>query len=188
PHNPTGMVFSQRDLNDLAELIKDTRILLVSDEVYEHIIFDGKKHLSLMMHPVLRERTFVCGSFGKTFHITGWKVGFCLAPQKMTEEFRKVHQFVTFSVVTPIQYALADFLDKPDHYFLLSGFYQQKRDYFLKSIQNSRFNFSPAQGSFFQMLSYENISSEDDFDLAVKLTKEIGVASIPVSAFYHKRE
>src|SRR5690606_17789428 len=128
------------------------------------------------------------GSFGKTFHITGWKLGYCLAPKNLSVEFRKIHQFVTFSVVTPIQYALADFLDKPEHYLELSGFYQQKRDRFLKAVSNSRFSFSPAQGSFFQMLSYEAVSSENDFDLAVRFTKEIGVASIPVSAFYHNKK
>lgn len=185
PHNPTGNVLSREDLDALAELVRDTKILLVSDEVYEHIVFDGQKHLSLMMHPVLRERTFICGSFGKTFHITGWKVGYCLAPRDLTKEFQKIHQFVTFSVITPIQYALADFLDNSNHYLSLSEFYQRKRDRFLAAIHSSKFTYKPAQGSFFQMLSYRSISQEDDFDLAVRLTKEIGVASIPVSSFYH---
>lgn len=188
PHNPTGKVLSKSDLNALAELVKNSRILLVSDEVYEHIVFEGRTHQSLMMNPELQKRTFVCGSFGKTFHITGWKLGYCLAPKEMSLEFRKIHQFVTFSVVTPIQYALAEFLDQPDHYLQLSAFYQRKRDRFLKAIGPSRFTYFPAEGSFFQMLAYEAISSENDFDLAVRLTKEVGVASIPTSVFYHDRK
>ena len=188
PHNPTGKVLSKSDLNALAELVKNSRILLVSDEVYEHIVFEGRTHQSLMMNPELQKRTFVCGSFGKTFHITGWKQGYCLAPKEMSLEFRKIHQFVTFSVVTPIQYALAEFLDQPDHYLQLSAFYQRKRDRFLKAIGPSRFKYFPAEGSFFQMLAYEAISSENDFDLAVRLTKEVGVASIPTSVFYHDRK
>jgi methionine aminotransferase len=187
PHNPSGKVLSLDDLNALADLVNNSPIFLVSDEVYEHIIFDGSKHCSLMMHPVLKDRTFVCGSFGKTFHITGWKVGYCLAPKALTKEFRKIHQFVTFSVVTPIQYALADFLDKPDQYLSLSKFYQQKRDLFLEAVRYSRFSFIPAEGSFFQILSYEDITKENDFDLAVRLTKEIGVASIPISVFNHEK-
>lgn len=187
PHNPSGKLLSRDDLNALAELVKDTNILIISDEVYEHIVFDGQAHLSLMLHPVLRERTFICGSFGKTFHITGWKVGYCLAPKDLTQEFRKIHQFVTFSVVTPIQYALADFLDKPDHYLSLPIFYQKKRDRFLEAVRASRFAYTPAQGSFFQILSYQSISQENDYELAVRLTKEIGVASIPVSSFYSQK-
>ena len=187
PHNPSGKVLSQDDLNTLADLVKDSPVFLVSDEVYEHIIFDDSPHYSLTMHPVLRERTFICGSFGKSFHITGWKVGYCLAPKALTKEFRKIHQFVTFSVVTPIQYALADFLDMPDQYLSLSKFYQRKRDLFLEAIRYSKFSFIPAEGSFFQILSYGDITKENDFDLAVRLTKEIGVASIPISVFYHKK-
>jgi len=187
PHNPPGKVLSKQDLDSLADLVADTSIFLISDEVYEHIVFDGREHLSLMSHSVLRERTFICSSFGKTFHITGWKIGYCLAPKELSREFRKVHQFVTFSVVTPIQYALAEFLGNPAHYLSLSGFYQKKRDLFLGAIRQSRFEFIPAEGSFFQMLSYKEISQENDYDLAVRLTKEIGVASIPVSVFYHKR-
>lgn len=188
PHNPSGKLFSQGDLNALAQLVEGTGIFLISDEVYEHILFNDQKHHSLMTHPVLKARTFICCSFGKTFHITGWKVGYCLAPKGLTAEFRKVHQFVTFSVVTPIQYALADFLEKPDAYVALSNFYQRKRDIFLEAIQGSRFTYTPAEGSFFQILSYKEISEENDFDLAVRLTKEIGVASIPVSAFYHQKD
>ncbi len=187
PHNPSGKLFSKEDLNALAQLVDGTGIFLISDEVYEHIIFEGKEHCSLMMHPVLKERTFICCSFGKTFHITGWKVGYCLAPKELMAEFRKIHQFVTFSVVTPVQYALADFLAKPEFYLALSDFYQEKRDTFLEAIRGSRFTYEPAEGSFFQILSYKAISDENDFDLAVRLTKEIGVASIPVSVFYHQK-
>lgn len=157
PHNPSGKLFSKEDLNTLAQLVEGTGIFLISDEVYEHIVFNGKEHCSLMTHPVLRARTFVCCSFGKTFHITGWKVGYCLAPKELTAEFRKIHQFVTFSVVTPIQYALADFLEKPDAYLTLSDFYQKKRDTFLEAIRNSRFTYEPAEGSFFQKIGRAHV-------------------------------
>lgn len=188
PHNPVGTVFSKSDLDELVAIVRDTSILLVSDEVYEHIIFDGNQHHSLMTHPVLRERTFICGSFGKTYHITGWKIGYCYAPKALSVEFRKVHQYLTFSTVTPIQYALADFLKDPDHYLSLSNFYQKKRDLFLAGISESPLQFVPAQGSFFQTVSYDGLTDENDYDLAVRLTREIGVASIPVSVFYQQKE
>ncbi len=192
PHNPTGRVWTTDDLNQLANLVRDRDIWIVSDEVYEHIVFDryavaGRTHHSLMTHPTLRERTFVIGSFGKTFHITGWKIGYCFAPKDLTTAFRKIHQFLTFSTVTPMQYALADYLKQPDHYQSLSAFYERKRDLFLASIRDSRFTFTPAEGSFFQMVSYAAITDEPDYDLAVRLTKEIGVASIPVSVFYDQK-
>ncbi len=187
PHNPTGYCWTRDDLNQLARLVQDRDIWLISDEVYEHILFDGRTHQSLMTHPVLRERTFIIGSFGKTFHITGWKIGYCLAPVSMTAAFRKIHQYVTFSTATPMQYALADYLSEPSHYQQLPAFYQRKRDLFLAGITNSRFRFTPAQGSFFQCVSYDAITTEPDYDLAVRLTKEIGVASIPVSVFYHQQ-
>lgn len=191
PHNPTGRVWTPDDLNQLAELVRDKDIWVVSDEVYEHILFSdsetGQTHHSLMTHPVLRERTFVVGSFGKTFHITGWKIGYCLAPADLTAEFRKVHQFLTFSTVTPMQYALADYLKQPEHYQQLPDFYQRKRDLFLAGLRHSRFQFQPSEGSFFQNVSYANITDEPDYELAVRLTKEIGVASIPVSVFYHQK-
>jgi len=161
---------------------------LISDEVYEHILFDGLAHWSLCRHPELRERTFICGSFGKTFHVTGWKVGYCLAPEVLSTEFRKVHQWLTFSTVTPIQYALADFLKDPNNYLSIPAFYEAKRDTFLASLAGSRFRYVPAQGSFFQCLDYSAISEENDFELAVRLTKEIGVASIPISVFYHQKD
>ena len=187
PHNPTGHVWTRNDLNQLAAIIRNRDIWVVSDEVYEHILFDGRVHHSLMTHPELQERTFVVGSFGKTFHITGWKIGYCLAPVDLTTEFRKIHQYLTFSTVTPIQYALADYLKQPDHYRQLPDFYQRKRDLFLDGLRSSRFTFTPAEGSFFQTVSYSAISDEPDYDLAVRLTNEIGVASIPVSVFYNQK-
>ncbi|GAB4027541.1 methionine aminotransferase [Spirosoma koreense] len=187
PHNPTGHIWAREDLQHLADIIRDRTIWVMSDEVYEHIVFDGQVHHSLMTHPELQARTFVVGSFGKTFHITGWKIGYCLAPAELTTEFRKIHQFLTFSTVTPIQHALADFLKEPVHYRQLPDFYQRKRDLFLAGLKRSRFIYTPAEGSFFQTLSYAAISDEPDYDLAVRLTNEIGVASIPVSVFYHQK-
>ncbi|MGA0559300.1 methionine aminotransferase [Larkinella sp. VNQ87] len=188
PHNPTGRVWTADDLSQLAALVQHRDIWIVSDEVYEHIRFDGRPHRSLATHPVLQERTFVCGSFGKTFHITGWKVGYCLAPKELTTEFRKIHQYLTFSTVTPIQHALADYLQNPAHYETLPDFYERKRDLFLGSIRGSRFHFQPTEGSFFQTVSYEAMTDEPDYELAVRLTREIGVASIPVSVFYHQKD
>lgn len=184
PHNPTGAVWSQADLDALADILKGTQILLISDEVYEHIVFDGKSHASVLLHPELRKRSFVCGSFGKTYHITGWKMGYCLAPPYLTAEFRKLHQWLTFSTVTPLQHALADFIKIPKHYLELSDFYQKKRDLFVKFFQNTRWKILPSQGSFFQCLDYSAISDEADVDLADRLTREIKVASIPISVFY----
>ena len=187
PHNPTGFVWSQEDINMLAKLIQDTDIYVVSDEVYEHISFDGRTHISLMTHQVLKERTFVCGSFGKTFHVTGWKIGYCLAPRELTSEFRKIHQFVTFSTPTPLQYALAEYLEAPEHYLSIPDFYQEKRDLFCEGLKGTPFRFVPAQGSFFQLVSYGHLSQEPDYDLAIRLTKEIGVASIPISVFFNEK-
>jgi methionine aminotransferase len=186
PHNPTGAVWSQADLDALANILKGTQILLISDEVYEHIVFDGKSHASVLLHPELRKRSFVCGSFGKTYHITGWKIGYCLAPDYLTAEFRKLHQWVTFSTVTPLQHALADYIKIPKHYLELSDFYQKKRDLFIGFFQQSRWKILPSQGSFFQCLDYSAISDEADVDLADRLTREIKVASIPISVFYEK--
>ena len=188
PHNPSGYMWTKEDLDTLAELIQDKDIFIVSDEVYEHITFDGRKHLSLLTHPILRERTFVCGSFGKTFHVTGWKIGYCLAPPKLTEEFRKIHQFLTFSTATPLQYALADYLAEPSRYLTIPDFYQKKRDLFCDGLKNTPFEFTPAQGSFFQMVSYRQLSQVSDYDLSVRLTKEIGVASIPISVFFSDKK
>lgn len=184
PHNPTGSVWAMEDLEAFAEVVKGTNILIISDEVYEHIVFDGAQHASVLLHPELRKRSFVCGSFGKTYHITGWKMGYCLAPEYLTSEFRKLHQWVTFSSATPLQYALADYLKTPEHYLGLSDFYQQKRDLFASFFEGTRWKILPSQGSFFQCLDYSAISDEVDVDLAVRLTKELKVASIPVSVFY----
>lgn len=184
PQNPTGAVMSAADLDRLAEVVRGTSIYLLSDEVYEHIIFDGVAHQSLLRHDELWQRSFVLSSFGKTYHATGWKVGYCIAPAALTVEFRKVHQFTCFAVVTPIQHALADFMAKtPGHYEELPAFYEAKRNRFCNLVKDSRFRFRPAQGTFFQILDYSDITDEPDLDYAKRLTREIGVASIPVSVF-----
>jgi len=184
PQNPTGAVLSEGDLSLLADVVRDTPVFLLSDEVYEHIIFEGVAHQSLLRHDELWERSFVLSSFGKTYHATGWKVGYCVSPAPLSAEFRKVHQFTTFAVVTPIQHALADYMAKtPGHYTGLPAFYEAKRDRFCSLVKESRFRFRPAQGTFFQILDYSGISDEPDVDYAKRLTHEIGVASIPVSVF-----
>jgi len=185
PHNPAGTAFSNEDFLELERITRETEILILSDEVYEHILFDGNKHLSVMQYQGLKERSFVVFSFGKTYHTTGWKMGYCLAPENLMSEFRKVHQFVVFTSNTPIQYALTEYL-KNKSYLELPAFFQEKRDYFLNLISGSRFNFKPSAGSYFQLLDYSNITREKDTDFAVRLTKEFGVASIPVSVFYQK--
>ena len=184
PHNPTGAVLSAADLAALAELVRNTGLLVLSDEVYEHILFDGQRHESLLRHPELAERSLVVSSFGKTYHATGWKIGYCVAPAALTREFRRVHQFVQFCVVTPMQWALADFLESdPQHYLQLPAFYQTKRDQFCSLLSASRFRFTPSAGTYFQLLDYSRITDEPDVDYARRLTQEHGVACIPVSAF-----
>ena len=184
PQNPIGSILDATDLDTLADIVRDTNVFLLSDEVYEHIVFDGARHQSLLMHDELWERCLVISSFGKTYHATGWKVGYCVAPAVLTEEFRKVHQFNCFAVVSPIQYALADFMAQaPDHYLDLPGFYEAKRDHFCNLLAESRFKFEPAKGTFFQILDYSAITAEDDVAYARRLTEEIGVASIPISVF-----
>jgi methionine aminotransferase len=187
PHNPTGKVWQFQDLQKLAELAVKHDVFVISDEVYEHIIFDGRQHVSASSLPALAERTFVCGSFGKTFHTTGWKVGYCLAPKALSAEFRKIHQYMVFSVVTPFQSALADFLAEPEHYLTLSAFYERKRNLFTDAIKDVGFIIKPTEGSFFQNVFYGNLSEEDDLVLAERITREAGVASIPVSAFYGRQ-
>ncbi|GGN00320.1 aminotransferase [Dyadobacter beijingensis] len=184
PHNPTGKVWTAADLQQLAALAEESDLIVISDEVYEYIVFDGREHISAASLPSLAGRTFVCGSFGKTFHTTGWKLGFCLAPAHLTAEFRKIHQFLVFSVVTPFQFAVAEYLSEPEHYLSLSAFYERKRDLFNDAIQDIGFTLKPSEGSFFQNVSYAHLSDEKDTTLAERLTREIGVASIPVSAFY----
>lgn len=184
PHNPTGTILCADDLEQLADIVRDTNCLLLSDEVYEHIVFDGEPHRSLLSHDELWERTLVVASFGKTFHATGWKLGYCIAPAPLTAEFRKVHQFTTFSVSTPMQYGVADFLQSdPDFYIDLPAFYQKKRDHFCSLLEGSRFRFKPTPSTFFQILDYGDVSKEDDLTLAKRWTHEIGVASIPLSVF-----
>jgi len=184
PHNPTGAVLSADDLDTLADLVRDTDVLLLADEVYEHIVFDGVKHLSFAGHDELWERSFVVSSFGKTYHATGWKLGFCIAPKPLMDEFRSIHQWVCYAVVTPIQHAIADYMnDHPEHFAELPRFYQAKRDRFCELLAASRFTFRPAEGTFFQILDYSDITDEIDTEYAKRLTREIGVASIPVSVF-----
>jgi methionine aminotransferase len=188
PHNPSGFVWSESDLEFLAELIRDREIYVVSDEVYEHIIFDGRKHLSLGAHPELRQKTFVCGSFGKTFHVTGWKIGYCIAPPGLSVEFRKIHQYVTFSTVTPIQYALAEYLQVEERYLSIPAFYQKKRDLFAKGLSETGLELIPTHGSFFQMVSYAHLSQMSDTELAIQMTRKLKVACIPISVFYSTKK
>ena len=184
PHNPSGTVLSKSDMKMLENLVKGTNIIILSDEVYEHIIFDNNKHQSAALFPGLAERSFIVGSFGKTFHITGWKMGFCLAPAELMSEFRKTHQFNVFSVNHPMQKAIATYLKSPENYLGLSEFYQSKRNFFINAIKDSRFSIIPSKGTYFQLLGYDKISDERDVDFAVRLTKEKKVASIPISGFY----
>jgi methionine aminotransferase len=184
PHNPTGVVLTAQDLATLAEIVRETAIYLLSDEVYEHIVFDGAAHQSFARHDELWQRSFIVSSFGKTYHATGWKVGYCVAPAALTTEFRKVHQWTCYAVITPVQHAIADYMSQtPQHYAELPVFYEQKRDRFCELVRDSRFSLRPAQGTFFQILDYTGISDEDDVNYAARLTREIGVASIPVSVF-----
>lgn len=184
PHNPTGSILSAQDLEQLAELVRDTDILLLGDEVYEHIVFDGQKHHSLLGHSELYQRSFVVSSFGKTYHTTGWKIGYCVAPAILSAELRKVHQYLTFSTSTPMQLALADIMrDEPSHYHDLPDFYQRKRDLFNTLIKPSKFSFTPGEGTYFQLVDYSAISDMSDVAFCQWLIKEVGVAAIPVSVF-----
>jgi methionine aminotransferase len=186
PHNPTGAIITDTDIEQLKALVRGTDIIIVSDEVYEHIIFDGAQHESMARHPELAERSFIIGSFGKTYHITGWKVGYAVAPAALTAEFRKVHQFVTFSTNTPVQHALADFLSAQQGLRELAPFFQAKRDLFLRLMEGSRFRPLPCRGSYFQLMDYSAITDEDDTAFAIRMTKEHGVASIPTSPFLYR--
>lgn len=186
PHNPTGTTLSAQDMQRLEKIVKNSEIIVLSDEVYEHIIFDGVEHQSVARYPKLAERSIIVSSFGKTYHTTGWKMGYVLAPANLTAEFRKVHQFMCFSANTPVQYAIADFMEDKDAYLQLSNFYQEKRDYFQKLVKGSKFKLMPCLGSYFQMLDYSKITQEKDTDYAVRLTKDFKIASIPTSVFYHK--
>jgi len=187
PHNPTGSTLHEDDLNTLMKIIRDKNIFIISDEVYEHIVFDGKQHQSVIRFPELADRSFVISSFGKTFHITGWKVGYCQAPAALTVEFRKVHQFLTYATSAPFQYAIAKYLEDFEKVYGVKIMYEQKRNYFLELIKNYRFKPLHSEGTYFQTLDYSNITDENDLDFAVRITKEFGVASIPVSVFYNDK-
>ncbi len=184
PHNPSGSVLDEHDIASLRNIVNGTNIFIISDEVYEHLIFDDKKHLSILKYPDLFERSFVCFSFGKVYHCTGWKLGYCVAPASLMKEFRKVHQFNCFTCNSPTQFALASFLKEKIQYQSLGKFLQQKRDFFQELMQQTRFTPLPSHGSYFQLYSYEKITDEKEIDFAIKLTEEARVATIPVSAFY----
>ncbi|KLT64202.1 methionine aminotransferase [Pedobacter sp. BMA] len=186
PQNPSGSILSDEDMQALIKLVSGTDILILSDEVYEHLIYDGQQHKSVMLYPELRERSFIVASFGKLLHATGWKLGYCLAPEKLTKEFRKVHQFNVFSVNSPMQQAIAEYLQDPENYTGITSFFEEKRNYFRGLLAASRFELLPCHGSYFQSASYAHFSDEKDTDFSIRLIKEFGVATIPVSAFYQK--
>ncbi|MFO7762862.1 MAG: pyridoxal phosphate-dependent aminotransferase [Wenzhouxiangellaceae bacterium] len=183
PHNPTGSAFGSEDLERLEQVTADSDAFLLSDEVYEHIVFDGRDHQSLLRSPALRARSFVVSSFGKTYHTTGWKIGYCIAPPRMTTEFRKIHQYVTFAISTPMQHAIAAFMADPSFHLELPAFYQAKRDLFRQALANSGWTLLPCRGTYFQLMGYDNISNLPDVEMAEWLTRELGVGCIPVSVF-----
>ena len=183
PHNPSGTIFSKEDMLQLQDALKGTNIILLSDEAYEHIVFDGLSHESVAKYPELVSRSIICASFGKTFHTTGWKMGYCVAPKVLMQEIQKIHEFNVFSVSHPMQRALTTYLKTPDNYLSLNSFFQKKRDLFLDGIKGSRFLYKPSQGTYFQLLDYSQITDEGDVALAKRLTIEHGVASIPISVF-----
>lgn len=187
PQNPTGKTFTEQDFNELTEIVLKNNLILLSDEVYEHIIFDGRKHFSITGKEELKKNSLTVFSFGKTYHTTGWKMGYVLAEKSLTKEFRKVHQFNVFSVNTPYQYAYAEMMKDYDYYPTLNDFFKQKRDLLLASLKNSRFTFQPAEGTYFQLLDYSNISEMSDMQFSEWLTKEIGVAVIPLSPFFTEK-
>lgn len=185
PHNPSGTVITEQDIQELTALVIEHDLYVISDEVYEHIVFDGGTHHSILRYDELYQRTFVVSSFGKTFHITGWKIGYCVAPTQLSAEFRKIHQYVTFSTSTPMQWAIADMLaEQPKHVDDLRTFYQQKRDFFANAMQGSRFTLLPCKGTYFQLMDYSQISDKDDMAFAEWMTKEKGIATVPLSPFY----
>ncbi|MFN0292653.1 methionine aminotransferase [Pedobacter helvus] len=186
PHNPTGSILRKEDIDALIKLTKDTDILILSDEVYEHIIFDGEQHQSVALYPELAERSFIVASFGKLLHTTGWKIGYCLAPAKLMAEFRKVHQFNVFSVNTPMQVGIANYLSTSNIYLEIPTFFQEKRDFFQQLLATTKFKLLPCKGAYFQCVNYSHISNEKDIDFAQKLITDFGVATIPISAFYTK--
>ncbi|RLD50984.1 MAG: aminotransferase [Bacteroidetes bacterium] len=188
PQNPSGKIFSDEDMLNLIRIVSGTKILILSDEVYEHIIFDGKEHNSIAKYPELAERSILVFSFGKMYHATGWKLGYFAAPEKITEEIRKIHQFTVFAANTPIQYAVAEYLDKENEYLKLPKFYQNKRDFFNGMLKDIGFDIIPAGGTYFQTVNFSDLTDETDFQLAERLTKKFGIAAIPMSSFYHNEE
>jgi methionine aminotransferase len=184
PHNPSGKLITEQDIKTLKSIIANSAIYLISDEVYEHLVFDQLQHHSILKYPELYQRAFVCFSFGKVYHCTGWKLGYCVAPPNLMKEFRKIHQFNCFTCNTPMQYAIAEFLKQKENYLGLGKFLQQKRDYFAQEMKATRFKPLASHGSYFQLYSYAGMSPEPENEFAVKLVKEFGVATIPVSAFY----
>ena len=186
PNNPTGRIWSPDDMKNLQQLLSNTEVFLLSDEVYEHLIYDGKKHESILNYPALRQRGFAVFSFGKTYHVTGWKIGYVIAPPQLTKEFRKVHQFNVFSVNTPLQFALADYLEDPGQYLNLNIFYEEKRDFFLHLLEGTGLNPLSCEGTYFQCCDYSQLSKDNDVEFTKWLVKEIGVAAVPVSSFYHQ--
>ena len=188
PNNPTGSAFSKDDMLSLAKIVKDKDIVIVSDEVYEHITFDGVRHESIARYPELACRSFIISSFGKTYHVTGWKIGYCVAPKDLMKEFCKAHQFIVFTCNTALQLGIADFMQDKSHYLELGQFYQRKRDFFLNAIKDSAFRPLHSYGTYFQLLQYDNITDENDLAFAKRLTREYGVASIPLSVFSSSRE
>lgn len=187
PNNPSGKVLKENDFSELISIVKDTSILILSDEVYENIVFDGRQHISICKYPELKERSLLVASFGKLFHVTGWKVGYCAAPENLTTEFRKIHQFNVFSVNTPIQLALAEYMKNPDHYNGLSKFFQDKRDFLRQGLSNTSFELLDCEGTYFQALKYDKISDKSDIDFARELTISHKVASVPFSSFYKNK-
>ncbi|WP_276361225.1 methionine aminotransferase [Daejeonella sp. H1SJ63] len=186
PNNPTGKTLTESDMSELIRITRNKDILIISDEVYEHLVYDGRQHLSISRFSELREKSFITASFGKLFHTTGWKVGYCLAPEWLMSEFRKVHQYEVFSVNSAVQFAIADFMKNERNYLEVSDFFQVKKDFFHNLMKETRFDLLPCYGSYFQSVQYSRISNEKDTDLAMRIIKEFGVAGIPVSAFYSK--
>ncbi|WP_345951773.1 methionine aminotransferase [Mucilaginibacter sp. PAMB04274] len=186
PHNPTATILRKEDIDELSTIVRNRDILILSDEVYEHLIFDGEEHHSMARYPELRQRSFIVASFGKLFHTTGWKLGYCLAPAELMHEFRKIHQYIVFSANTPMQAAIAEYLKNENSYMGLAGFFQQKRDTFRQGLAQTRFELLPCSGSYFQSVSYKHFSDVKDTEFAINIAREFGVASIPVSAFYTK--
>ncbi len=186
PHNPTGTIWTDEDMRELEKLAVNSDALVLSDEVYEHIVFDGHRHESAARYEELAKRSMIVASFGKTFHVTGWKMGYIYGPENLMAEFRKVHQYLVFAVNTPIQHALAEYLQSPQHYEGIADMYQKKRDLFLKALEPGKFKATPAQGTYFQLLNYSAITKKGELKFAEELTRKNGVAAIPVSVFYHK--